>query len=267
MVLNGSPILREMIRDLVSQVEATRKSGVIQLTRGGFSIDTMRGLQFVQMLRLRTLNRYSARLPSLMQAPMIAPFELYLQLRQLLGELAALHPDRDEFDCAPYQHDNQFLCFCELSGKIRRFLGEGPAPTFLKLAFKDVAGTLTANFSPEHFSQPNAYLLGIETKLDATALTRYVIDGDKFKVMAHSLRNKAIRGVELKEERIPPLELPAAGNLHYFRLERANRASGLMWQQIQTEKTAAIVWTGRDLDWSDASFTLYMTVPADGTKP
>jgi hypothetical protein len=40
-----------------------------------------------------------------------------------------------------------------------------------------------------------------------------------------------------------------------------------MWQQIQTEKTAAIRWTGGELDWSDASFTLYMTVPAGTTKP
>ena len=62
MVLNGSPVLREMVRDLVSQVEASRKELVVQVTRGGFSIDTMRGLQFEQLMRLRTLNRYSARL-------------------------------------------------------------------------------------------------------------------------------------------------------------------------------------------------------------
>ena len=139
--------------------------------------------------------------------------------------------------------------------------------SYIELAFKDLGGTLTANFSEEHFSKPNAYLLGIKTKLDPRALARYVEDGDKFKLMAHSLRTKAIRGIELKEERHAPLELPAAADLHYFRLERANRASALMWQQIQAEKTAAIVWTGRELDWSDANFILYMTVPAITTKP
>jgi hypothetical protein len=40
-----------------------------------------------------------------------------------------------------------------------------------------------------------------------------------------------------------------------------------MWQQIQAEKVAAIRWTGSELDWSDANFTLYMTVPAGTTKP
>jgi type VI secretion system protein ImpJ len=265
LLLSGSPVLRELVRDLVSQVEASRKELVVQVTRGGFSIDTMRGVQFEQLMRLRTLNRYSARLPSLIQAPVAAPFDLYVQLRELLAELAALHPERDEFECSPYQHDNQFLCFRELANKIRSFLRGAVAPSFLKLAFKDVGGVLTANFSPEHFSQPNAYFLGLRTKLDPTALARYVEDGDKFKLMPQSLATRAIRGIELKEERHAPLELPAAADLHYFRLERANTAR--MWQQIQTEKAAAIRWTGSELDWSDTSFTLYMTVPAGTTKP
>src|SRR4030095_13288076 len=138
--------------------------------------------------------------------------------------------------------------------KIRSLLTGAVAPSFLQLAFKDVGGILTANFSAEHFSQPNAYLLGIKTKLDPTALARYVVDGDKFQLMPQSLASRAIRGIELKEERHAPLELPAAADLHYFRLERANSAR--MWQQIQTEKTAAIRWSGGELDWFHASFTL-----------
>ena len=62
-VLSGSPGLRDLVRDLSNQVEASRKELVIQITRGGFTVDTMRGVQFEQMLRLRTLNRFSARLP------------------------------------------------------------------------------------------------------------------------------------------------------------------------------------------------------------
>src|SRR6185503_16813978 len=74
LILSGSPILRELVRDLVSQVEASRKELVVQVSRGGFAIDTMRGVQFEQVMRLRTLNRYSARLPSFVLAPNVAPF-------------------------------------------------------------------------------------------------------------------------------------------------------------------------------------------------
>jgi len=264
LLLSGSRVLREMVRDLVAQVEASRKELVVQVSRGGFSIDTMRGVQFEQVMRLRTLNRFSARLPSMLQAGAVTPFQMYLELRELLGELAALHPDRDEFSCAEYNHPDPFLCFQELSTKIRSHLRGAVAPSFLKLAFKELNGALTATFTDDHFTQPNAYLLGIKTKLDPTALARYVEDGDRFKLMPLSLITRAIRGVELKEERHPPLELPAASDLHYFRLERA--VSPRMWQQIQSEKAAAVRWTGSELDWSDASFMLYMTVPAGNSR-
>ncbi len=107
------------MRDLVSQVEASRKELVVQLARGGFSIDQMRGLQFEQVMRLTTLNRFSGRLPSLVLAPSVSPFEMYLQLRELLGELSALHPDKDDFEVAGYYQDNPLPVFRELAAKIR----------------------------------------------------------------------------------------------------------------------------------------------------
>ncbi len=263
--LSGSPVLRELVRDLVSQVEASRKELVVQLARGGFSIDQMRGVQFEQVMRLSTLNRFSGRLPSLVLAPNVTPFEMYLDLRELLGELAALHPDKDEFEVASYDHDNPLPVFKELVAKIRSYLRGAVAPSFLKLPFKELNGILTGSFVPEHLTQPNAYFLGIRSKLDPIALGRYVEDGDKFKLMPQSLATRAIRGIALKEERHPPLELPAQSDLHYFRLDRA--ASERMWQQILTEKAATIRWTGSELDWSGAEFTLFMTIPSTSTKP
>ena len=117
LVLTGSPVLRELVRDLASQVAASRKELVVQLTRGGFNLETLRGLQFEQLMRLRTLNKFAARLPSLADAANIPPFFMYLELRELLGELTAMFPDRDEFEVAAYDHDNPYLAFSELSSK------------------------------------------------------------------------------------------------------------------------------------------------------
>ena len=123
---------------------------------------------------------------------------------------------------------------------------------------------LAVTLAEEHFTQPNAYFLGVKTKLDPTVLARYVEDGDKFKLMPQSLATRAIRGIELKEERHPPLELPAQSDLHYFRLDRATSAR--MWEQVRLEKSAIVRWTGSELDWSDSTFTLYMTVPSPSAK-
>ena len=163
LVLGGSPNLMELVRDLASQVDASRKKLLIQMTRGGFSLDNLRGAQFEQMMRLRTLNRFSARLPSLAVAPNTAPFTMYLELRELLGELTALHPDRDVFDVPAYDHDNPYLIFAELSVKIRSLLGGAVAPSYMEVPFNRAPDWFTAVFEDKHFSQPNDYFLGIET--------------------------------------------------------------------------------------------------------
>jgi len=265
LILNGSPVLKELVRDLASQVEASRKELVVQLTRAGFSLENLRGVLFEQMLRLRTLNRFSARLPSLSEAANVPPFFMYLELRELLGELTALHPDRDVFDVPAYDHDNPCLVFGELSSKIRSLLRGAVAPMFMKVPFTKVADLYTAVFEEKHFTLPNDYFLGIETKQDPRALAQLVENPDEFKIMPRSMASRAIRGVLLKEERFVPLELPAKTGLHYFRLLRSNSARA--WEQIQAEKAAVMRWP--DEGASDFDANLYMTVPAtagEGSK-
>lgn len=261
LTLQASPVLRDTVQDLAAQVEANRRELVTQITRGGFAIEAVRGLQFEQVLRLRTLNRFSASLPSLSRSPCVSPFEIYLQLRELLGELAALYPDKDDFEVSPYNHDNPLPCFRELSAKIRSFLRGSVAPSFLKVSFsRSGSDSMSAVFQDEHFSKPSDYFLGIKTKGDPRALASLVEDADAFKLMPKSFELRAIRGIPLKEERNPPLELPAQSNLHFFRLNREeSQRIREMWGQIQSERAAVICWKGKtDPDYE---ITLYMTIP------
>lgn len=255
LVLNASPVLREIVRDLSSQIEASRKELVVQVARGGFSIETMRGIQFEQIMRLRTLNRFAARLPSLVRAPSVPPFVYYLELRELYSELLALYPDKDDFDTLPYNHDNPVLCFRELAHKIRVFVRGSVAPSFMKVPFVNDGQYLAATLTDEHLTKPNDYFLGIKTREEPRAVAAFVEDADKFKLMPRSLGTRAIWGVRLKEERIVPLELPAANDLHYFRLLRAD--SQRVWDLLKVEKQAIIRWTGKED--ADYQITLYMT--------
>ena len=263
LVLGGSPVLRDLVRDLANQVEASRKELVIQIGRGGFKVENMKGLQFEQMLRLRTLNRFSALLPHMAQAPGISPFEVYLQLRVLLGELSALYPDRDQFDAPAYDHDQPALAFQDLAAKIRGLLRGAVAPSYLKVAFAPEGEVLLAQLGAEHLDGPNEYYLGIRTKDDPQALATLVEDQDKFKLMAQSLAGRAIWGVKLVLERVPPLELPSEAGLTYFRLMRDESAR--MWERVSAEKALAARWPG--MESTDYRVTLFMTVPAGGGSP
>jgi len=263
LVLRGSTVLRDLVRDLAQQVEATRQELVLQLTRGGFDIERMRGVQFEQMLRLRTLNRFSGRLPQLVQAPGVTPFAMYLELRELLGELAALFPQRDQFEVAKYDHDNPAIPFNELTVKIRSLLRGAVAPSFLRVEFAREEEILVATLEEDHLTRPNEYFLGVKTKEDPTTVARLVENPDKFKLMPKSWVSRAVRGVELKRAEYPPLTLPSEIGLLYFRLHLTRDDKDPMWQQLRKKKEMAIKWSRAEMESSDFQVALYMTVPEE----
>jgi len=254
--LRGSIVLKNLARDLANAVDATRRELVIQMSRGGFSVESMRGIQFEQMLRLRTLSRYGAVLPHLVDADGTTPFQLYIELRGLLAELAALRPDRDQFDVVDYDHDAPYIAFSELASRIRAMLRGGPAPSFIRLAFNHVGRLFEAELTDEHLTRPTEYFLAIKVKEDPVALARLVEDQDKFKLMPKSIAGRAIRGIRLQDERHPPLQLPSEANLHYFRLIVADNPR--MWERIKEERSITAQWPGSDV--SDAVLTLLMPV-------
>ncbi len=257
LVLSGSTLLRNTVRDLGNQVEASRKDLVNQMTRAGWSPENIRGVQFEQMLRLRTLNRFAAVLPALAAAPGATPFGVSVAMRECLGELAALYPDRDPFDAARYDHDNPAVSILDLDKKIRGLLRGAVQRRYLEIKFKTEAGVLAAALGEEHFTQPNEYFLAFKTKEDPTVLARLVEDADKFKLMPKSMVKLNIFGVKLAEERHPPLELPSHAGLHYFRLVRAESAK--MWERVQQEKSVAVRWPEQEgLDLGEVS--LFMTI-------
>jgi len=257
LVLAGSPVLRDLARDLVNQVEASRKELLLQMARGGFRVENMRGIQYEQLQRLRTLNRFSARLIPLVRAPAGTPFQLYVELRELLGELAALYPDTDYTQVPDYDHDNPSPAFLDLSRKIRSLLRGSVKPNFMQVPFVPEGGVLAAALTEEHFTLPNEYFLGIKTGMDPKALIPLVEDGNRFKVMARSMATRAIWGIKLASERVPPLELPAQTGLNYFRLLVTESAR--MWGAIKEEKSITAKWP--DIEGMDCKLTLYMTVP------
>ena len=262
LIVGGSSSLRERLRDLSNQVQASRSTLVQQITTGGgFSIDAMRGVQFEQAMRLRTLNRYAASLGSLIGVlSTIRPYDFYLVLRELLGELSASHPDRDkEFVVPEYDHDNLAASFEDLINKIRSLLGGTVQERYLKIDFIQEGAILVLKdpLSPEHLEKPTDYFLGIKTREDHAALAKLVEDGDKFKLMAKSMIQQRIWGIKLQEERHPPLTLPAKGDLFYYRLMRAE--SQRMWDRIKDEKTRAVRWP--DMKTADYQMALYMPIP------
>lgn len=264
LTLGGSGELRAMLRDLANQVEASRRDLVFQITRSGFNIENLRGPQFEEMLRLRTLNVFAGRLPALIasggpQSSGVTPFGMYLELRHLLGELAALYPDRDPFEAPKYDHDDPSVAFMELDMKIRQLLRGVVKKRFMKVPFeRDAAGVLSATLTDEHLKDAHEFYLSIRSKDDPATLAKLVEDADKFKLMPKSMVKMTFYGVKLGEERHPPPELPSEVGAYYFRLNKAETRAQI-WEQVVQQKSMAARWPENEGS-GILDITLYMTV-------
>jgi type VI secretion system protein ImpJ len=259
--LKGSAALLHLVRDLANQIEASRKELLLQMSRGGFRVENMRGIHFEQMLRLQALNRHGPCLTHLVQAQAVTPFDVYLELRRLLGALAALYPETDMTDVPDYRHDDPLPAFNACVEAIRSMLRGAVKPSFLQVDFVAETGMQTAPLSDEHLTQPNEYYLGIRTDEDPKTLIELVEDRDRFKLMAKSMISRAIWGIQLNAERVPPLELPSRTGLHMFRLDISESAR--MWERIKQEKEIAATWPG--VESTAYTMALYMTVPNLGS--
>ena len=259
LLLRSSPVLHDMLRELTAQLNASREQLRIKVTTGGLGLEVKWDLT----LRLTTLNRFCGSLPAVVDEGTISPFAMYLQLRELLGELLALNPDKGVFECEAYNHLDPLRSFKELDRKIRAEIRVSRATEPLRVVFAGSPGLLRATLEPQHLEKPTGYYLGIKTKVDRTKLALYVGDSNKFKLMPRSMEQVAIFGVEIKEENYPPLELPGQSDLHYFRVLPASNQR--RWDQIKQDKAISVVWNNVEFDLTDATVTLFMTLPSGST--
>lgn len=256
MVIGGWPTMRVIVRDIANHIDSHRRDLVRLLKRDNFVADTMRPRQIAQVMRLRTLNRFSARLPQLAAAPAVSPFEVYMELRELLGELAALNPAKDGLKPIAYDHDNLAAVFYELQSQIKIMSEAGPDDTVLVVELKREQHRFIAQLTDEQLSMPNEYFLGVRTRQDPRSLADLIEDTDRCKMMPGSKSGRRVYGVPLERELSPPVQLPSESGLHYFRLLRDKNDR---WQEIATEKV--LVLEGRVMEISDMQASLYMTVP------
>jgi len=259
LVVRGSTLLRDSFREFANQVEASRAELALQLGRGGFAIDTMRGAQFEQALRLRTLSAYSARFGLMLRRPTLTPFEVYADTRQMLAELSSLYPDQPQIFAAPtYNHDKPFGAIVEIMDKIRSLLRGAVAARFLKAEFKfdQTSKMFVTTLTDEQLAAPTEYFVAVRTHEDPIAVAKLVESQDQFQVAAPSMVGRRIFGLKLNEERYPPVELPAQAGLSYFRINRSE--SQRMWEKIKEEKGIGIRWLG--VETTDYAITLYMTM-------
>ena len=241
--LAGMPGIRELVRDLGSRITAVRREFSSLLVDNppfgeSFGPESLRYL-----FRLRILSRFEATIPAIVEAGGIAPFDLYLHLRELLGEFAALEPDQEDFATSAYDHTNAYPGFAELVTRIRKYL-TGPKQRYRSVDFVKEDRRFTAPVSAELFHEAASFFLAVRSGWPASDLVTLVEDSSQFQLLPGEVaRDKvAVRGIKMKEVRSLPFGLPRDPGLYYFRI--LAEESRELWERLTNDNSACIQFSG-----------------------
>ena len=256
--LAGMPGVRELVRDLGSRITAVRREFSALLVDNpplgeSFGPESLRYL-----FRLRILSRFEATLPAIVEAGGIPPFDLYLHLRELLGEFAALEPEQEDFSSAAYDHTNAYPAFAELVTRIRKYL-TGPRQRYRSVDFTKEDRRFIAPVSGELFHEAASFFLAVRSAWPASDIVTLVEDSSQFQLLPGEVaRDKvAVRGIKMKEVRSLPFGLPRDPGLYYFRI--LAEESRELWERLTNDDSACIQFSGSGS--SDFKISFIIPIP------
>jgi predicted component of type VI protein secretion system len=266
-MIKAFPALQRLVAQLGEQISASRKDLFRKFRSQGFNREQVQSSHLDLMLRSRTLFAADVALSEMIHAGSSHPLEVYIELKNLFGQLVSLNPDvaSDTPEIDPfstiedYEHEDPFTALKVLSKKIREVLGDVVIPDYLEVSFERLDDHYQASFEGRHFAQSDHFFIGIESKnMQPQDLRQLVEDIDVFKFVPLSMKRKVLRGVRLKEETHVPHFLPRKSYLYYFRIIPGGQGSA--WNKIEKEKEAVIEWNG--FAGSDFKIRCFMTTIA-----
>jgi predicted component of type VI protein secretion system len=189
---------------------------------------------------------------------------MYLELRELLAELAAVDPagidyDRDS-DPPPFHPENLAVLFQDMDAGIRRRLEDEEQLFCQEIKLERKSSWFEAGNISEGLLAQSEYYIGIQvSSMDRTALTDTVHEGKKIKLFPPTMRNSAVPGVPLQFSHMPSPTLPPG--FAYFEVVRATEDGQKLWKRIREQHAVVLEWKGVSEDIAKVQASLFAIMP------
>jgi type VI secretion system protein ImpJ len=188
---------------------------------------------------LHTVNSWIPILSHFFNAPARHPEHLYLALAQLVGELSTFALDADPRDLPAYDHEDLGRTFGELERKIR-FLLETIIPTrYVIIPLEKTRELLhVGRVQDERLLKTAQFYLAVSAQMSAGRLIEEVPAKAKISSPEQigDLIGRAVPGVELIHEPVPPSAIPVKAGFKYFHLS----AHGRSWEHVGRARALAL---------------------------
>ncbi len=238
-VSNDCPLFG-LCSELLFQLRSAKNTIISALSSDGYDPATVSPRHIAKLLKLKSLSRFVNRLGSELIPENLTPYELYLELVDLLGELQALEPFGNNQDPAAYEHNNSLPEFRMVLKLIRDILLQGGVSSALSFNFIQPEGRsyLELSINDERVFAAREIFLALSFGGDLVTRIKDIEGGDKFRLLDRESIVDRVRGVKLVRLRYPPQYLPSLTNTLWFRV--MSDESERIWSLISEEKNMVI---------------------------
>ncbi|HET6208526.1 MAG TPA: type VI secretion system baseplate subunit TssK [Terracidiphilus sp.] len=240
--INASPALTSMLRRLIDILD--EKSTVFtqeQQQRNGVFQAGMSARHVAQFWFLHALNSNIPALRHFMLCQHAHPQELFREMSRLAGALCTFGLEVHPRSLPAYDHWNLDTCFGALDEHIRRHLEIVMPSKAIKIPLRPVESFLyNGDVKDERCVGPGRWILEIQSPIGEADLIANVprvtkVCSARFVV---ELIKRALPGLVLNHLSVPPVQIAARVESHYFSIQR----TGPCWEHIvQTRQVGVYV--------------------------
>jgi type VI secretion system protein ImpJ len=195
------------------------------------------------LANLDTLNEAYALLHILAFAPGVHPFDAYLELCRLVGQLSLLGKTRLPPDLPRYDHDDLGGCFLAVKQHIEALIDSIPKPEYVRRQFEGVGQRMQVALEPAWLEPQWQMFVGVKSQLspeECVALLTGKGSPLDMKIGSSEQVDRifkvAAAGLRFTHTPTPPRALPAEPGLIYFQVSRDSDE----WLNVQRLLTLAV---------------------------
>lgn len=246
--MDASPWLTRMLKEIRDEISArARQLEAYKSPKASQVFDFDIGY-LVFLLALRTLNRYVPLLTQYSEAGRVHPWQVYLGLRQLIGEMTTFsegisatgETGTGEVRIPPYDHTDLGHCFTaahDLVGKLLDGITVGPEHLINLTYFEPY---FICEIPPHVFSGDNVFWLIVRTSKDARDVTNAMDNLVKLGPSStiSTLLARSVPGIPLEYYSAPPPGLPRRSHSYYYRIEHRSP----QWDEVLKSQMLSLYW-------------------------
>lgn len=199
------------------------------------------------LLKLHVINEVRGHLGALMQCPVLHPYDVFIVLSRLVGQLSVFHDDLVPIGIPRYDHDCPGEAFAQLRSRLLILLEALRPVAYVERPFsriKDERGRdgLQVELDRKWIDENSELFVAFYAEeMDEHELERAIIQSFDLKLAspkrASRIHGTAVRGLRFQRKTPPAGTLPRRLGLHYFRIDKTIGSDRTdYWRECENER-------------------------------